>query len=177
MDQVRWVGYHGTSEECARSICLQGYRLSGETNWFGVGVYFFHDLDPGLTGNQEAQRWCRNARRYKRWAVLKSHLCAAKANVFDLLSSPKARDQFVKLRDVLLAKHEQNGNERGTFTDRVVYTHLANELDIHLVRALVNCDKRWDIPSPTVTFPQVFVCAKNVACIRETAICATGTTQ
>ncbi|MGN6396160.1 MAG: hypothetical protein ACTHMI_11380 [Mucilaginibacter sp.] len=90
-DSLQLVGYHGTNEENVDLINKDSFKKSvGETQWFGVGCYFFTE---GLSDPKEMaslwvidQAWDKSSQKYKytKWVVLKTTFEIDNSEILDL---------------------------------------------------------------------------------------------
>jgi hypothetical protein len=56
-DELRAIGYHGTSNAAAQVVLRDGFRVSRNVyDWLGDGVYFFQDA-PNRAREWAAQRY------------------------------------------------------------------------------------------------------------------------
>lgn len=98
-------GFHGTSENSAKSILLNGFEPSeGDNEWLGDGVYFFVD---GLSKKPKdksrewtiAQSWDNKAktRVYNKYSIIESDIDVDKNTLLDL-TSPDGIEIFEYLK-------------------------------------------------------------------------------
>jgi len=65
MDNMKFIGYHGTNVKNIDNIRNCGYNFSGKKEWFGKGIYFFEDLIPITNGFIEAKSWAVKVKHFE----------------------------------------------------------------------------------------------------------------
>ena len=103
-NSVNYIGYHGTSKECADEI-LKGsfFRSKSYDQWLGEGVYFF--IDGISDAREDAENWARNmsfdpktkTKKYDVLKVLKSSIIAEENHILDL-DTAKGKIFFLTFR-------------------------------------------------------------------------------
>ncbi|MEW6711418.1 MAG: hypothetical protein AB1403_16455 [Candidatus Riflebacteria bacterium] len=162
---MQLVGYHGTKLESKESILENGFQLSSEKEWLGSGVYFFENLSPISDGAIEAESWVKLIRRFELWAVIETVI--ESDNCFDIFKNNEHRKKYFELREVLLRKHQAMKLKNEDFSDAVVFTLIAKELKVEVIRALVDGGRSPNYPSYVIKRPQLQLCVKELACIKK----------
>lgn len=163
---LRITGYHGTSEENGDQILENGYTKSGDTEWFGSGVYFFEDCTPYTNGVKEAIWWARK-RKYKRWIILKSIIESDK--YLDIAFCHEHKCRYERIKEELVNKHLRGGKERKDFKLRTVFIMLSKK-DVDFIRAAVDAQRDQVYFSYVIERHQIQVCVKNLNCIKSTSV-------
>ncbi|MBD3338859.1 MAG: hypothetical protein GF353_07115 [Candidatus Lokiarchaeota archaeon] len=159
------IGYHGTHSKNVDSIIKNGYRLSGEKEWFGRGVYFFQDYSSITNGFEEAKLWAINVKKFKKSAVLQSLIISTK--YFDLVDNIEHRKYYDKLRKSLTELHKKSGKDIKDFHDHIIFNKLSEEDNIDFIRACVDAGRNYGYYSIVVRRLQVQICVRNSNCIKE----------
>jgi len=172
MDNVKFISYHGTASKNINNILENGYILSGKKEWFGEGIYFFEDLPPLTNGFAEAKSWAIYVKHSKQWAVFQAEI---ESNIFiDLLFDNEHKRLFKETRNLLLKLHKKSGKDLSQFSDRVVYSLIAREKKVELIRAPVDAEKFYGYHSPSILRFQVQICVKKSECIKKNILYKRG---
>ncbi len=161
----RCIGYHGTHSKNIDSILKNGYRLSGEKEWFGKGVYFFQDYFPITNGFKEAISWAIYVKGFRSIAIFKSLIISNK--YFDLVENIEHKELFDKIRGDLLKLHKKSGKNIDDFKDCIVFEKLSEISDIDFIRAAVDAGRNFGYYSVVIRRFQVQICVKNLRCIKK----------
>ena len=165
---MKFTAYHGTSKNNSDSILKHNYNFSGKKEWFGSGIYFFEDLKPLCSGQEEAKNWAIYVKKYNKWAVLESEIVTD--NVLDLVENINHRKIYDKIRIKAIQEHKNSGLDIKSFTDRVIFLKIAEKNGIDLIRAMVDAGKDFGYKSYVVRRPQIQICVKNVEKVIHTSV-------
>jgi len=105
-----FIGYHGTSEECANSIMETGFITSkNHDDWIGHGVYFFINGISCPKSNAEEwaknEAWDKKGYKYKIYSVIQAEINVQRH--LDLTTTD-GLVVFNKVREHLIKKLERN---------------------------------------------------------------------
>ena len=159
-----FTGYHGTRLDLAHRILREGFSPStGEADWLGHGIYFFEDIPSIANGLQEAKGWAIKVRKYTRWAVIKAEIeCKT---VLDLVSDQNSKRHFEVVRQKMLAQHRKYTRDK-EFHESVIFSAIDRATSFDCVRSLVD-GGRMEYTGYVVRRPQIQLCVKDIACIRQ----------
>ncbi|WP_305909590.1 hypothetical protein Q9L42_004655 [Methylomarinum sp. Ch1-1] len=166
-----FIGYHGTSEECADKILDTNFKPSeNPDDWLGYGIYFFVDgiSDPINNAKEWATNQAWNGRSnpplYPRYTVL-----SAEVHGKNVLDTNKQEDlkAFNQVRDKLLEIHDKHWkrNRKLEEDNRILWNMVADfmklEIIIHNLYIKTKRQRQYRIKSnvPNVTV----MCVKNSA--------------
>lgn len=164
-------GYHGTLMSNAASILKDGYKQSGEREWFGAGVYFFGDAQY-FSGEREAMFWVLNVKGEENWAIFVAEIRSDK--YFDMVNDHSDRAEFDRMRAELLKKHMSFGLLANKFTDQIVLKLLEKTNQFEVIRAFVEATKKPYI-AYVMSRPQIQICVKNLEAIVSNKLVKTRT--
>lgn len=71
MDEVRFIGYHGTAKENAKNIIKKSHfnKSNNVDDWLGSGVYFYNTLDNAIMYN--IKKYKKRHRKFPKYSELK----------------------------------------------------------------------------------------------------------
>lgn len=137
--KIKFIGYHGTSEENASEIISTNFKPSkNPDDWLGYGIYFFVDgiSDPIINAKEWAVNKAWNGKRkaplYPRYNVL-----VVEASGNNILNTNKQDDlkAFNVVRDKLLEIHTQRWKpDRRIIEDnRILWNLVADLMKIDII--------------------------------------------
>lgn len=168
---MQFTGYHGTAAENSTGILSDGYILSRESEWFGRGVYFFETVEGISNGFDEAKNWIVYVKKIRNWAVFRAVMETDK--YIDLLLDVEHKKLYDEIKREAIRLHLQAGKQIRYFRENTIYIKMA-ELDIDLIRALVDAKKDYGYYSYTVRRPQVQICVKRLECLVSNGLIRTN---
>ena len=155
-----FIGYHGTTALAAQSIVrTQSFVVTDNPDhWLGVGVYFFED------DIEQAVNWCTKARKFPKWAVIRSSISADK--VVDLLMLSDV-EEFQRIARTLVSRYSKlNAGERPKLMNADVLSVIYRVSGYDLVRSAFRIPKTYPIQYTNVVPLQIQLCVRNQACIK-----------
>jgi hypothetical protein len=162
-----YTGYHGTDLKRATNIIDYGFYDSQEDEWLGRGVYFFGS-DGAIDGLEEARSWALNVKQFRFWAVIMARLQAH--NPLDMVNNISHRTLFDKLREKCFHIHIKSGKYADAFCDYIIFNYIDEQYGFDLVMAYTEGAKKYPYASRIVRRPQIQICVKDQACIRDKKI-------
>jgi hypothetical protein len=147
------LGYHGTDEDGAKRIQLEGYKPSSHTEWLGSGVYFFGTYDGVVDGLEEAKSWVNYVKPFARWTIFEATISSEK--FLDLVENVSHRQTFDRAREKMLALHTKSRKPPRTFRDYIIFKFIDEQFEFDYVRAFVDAARQDDYVSKVVRRPQI----------------------
>ncbi len=171
---LKCTGYHGTTQDNVESIKANGFRLSGEKEWMGSGVYFFGDAQPLTYGKDEARSWVVSVRKQSNWAVFKVEI--ESDNYLDIAADKSHRALYDEIKNQLMEIHRQREAIQ-TFNEQWIFTAIAKRDDLDVIRGCFNARREDGYMRKLVQHPQVQICVKKVDCIKSTTLLKEGSSN
>ena len=165
--EMEFIGYHGTKNKSVSNILMYGYKLSGEDEWFGKGVYFFVDAKPYSNGYSEARLWAIHVKRFKKWAVLQSEIIGD--NYIDLIKNVKHKNLYDKICKEMYALHVKS-KVPNDFLENIVFKKISEKQNIDFILAFADAGKPHEYYTPVVRRLQAQLCVKKIECIKKSKL-------
>lgn len=165
MEFKRFLGHHGSTAECCKSILKNGFEKS-KWGWLGSGVYFFED-DKDL-----ARDWARLRHFGKRIQVLECVLEVQKEKLLDV-SNPKSNEakKVNSFREALLKQGIKNNkiiNMEDEKFDNKIINLICTKDGYDLVRNFTHtntqADREYHKKRSNIC-NGVELCVRNLKCI------------
>lgn len=159
MSDEKFVGFHGTTIECADKILeTKEYKFSfKEEEWLGKGVYFFEK------DKKQAINFCTKARKYKNYCVLKSELAP---EIFLDLDDTETMEYMETIAKKLKGRYMKlkNGQPRKLINSVILET-IYNTIPYDMVKKTFPVEKKNTIDRTNFEWVQIQMCVRNRKCI------------
>lgn len=160
------IGHHGTNQELAKSILINGFNKSHGEQWFGDGVYFFED-DP-----LEAKDWAIKVKCFVRnWAVLRANITTEADRILDL-NKKKAWRQFIEIRETLTLGKQNTKYKDKVANDAFTIDYMCKKFEkltgdrVDLVKCTLEVPGyEWTSSVTNLKRVQSQICVRNLKCI------------
>lgn len=165
------TGFHGTNEQIAASICVEGFSLGlCKLGLYGRGIYFFEDKAPH-PGKEMALNFVRVHRAdFSSPAVVQSDITLRDA--FDLIDCPLNLQYFLQIQRILVAEltekfpdYSPDDRAVGTATISYLQKYCPKSGKMDGTRVSVKVKKNFDPPN------QNTVCVYKTPCIVNNRQC------
>lgn len=166
---IRKQGYHGTSNEAAKSIKNTGhYRLSNsEMEWLGKGAYFFIDKNEDKR-MENAIDWATKIRNNDEYSILKTEVAADNDELMDFADDEEAQELFHQVKLIFLEKAENSELylKNGKKLDCKVMNEICESANIKVatIKTYINFTKR-DLNTPNSLVPNC-----KIMCVKDNSV-------
>lgn len=172
MDDITYIGFHGTKKENVKLICENNFKINNDIKnnlFLGAGIYFFFIYDDAIDWNvKELKRILQRVPKYdelkEQTGVVKADIICKEDEVLDLDCKEmlyKFEMLLKKCQGKLITKREYiNAKNKTAAVINMLYSRKLIKRNV-ILKTFIETIRTNDDLSGLKNYPRKMICVKN----------------